>query len=139
MYSLPALPAPGLPVFTGYQAVRNEHFIMKEQNTHWSRDNMVVAFADNFGKMGQQFLEIDEFQKRNLTFKAAGGREVMRIVVERHSLRPTVYRGLDPNGREIWTLELKAHSFSATEYSMFPDPFVVFMHFTNLHRPHRQH
>lgn len=115
MSFLPALPAPGLPVFTSYQAIKCEHFIMKEGV---SRDSMTVCFADNFGNAGQQFLQI-EMQKHSLSFRG-NGMEVMRVGIERHSMSPTEYRGMGPDGRELWTLRVKTHSFSPNEYGMPP-------------------
>ncbi|KAF2187951.1 hypothetical protein K469DRAFT_704229 [Zopfia rhizophila CBS 207.26] len=111
------IPPPGLVVFPEYTALKQEALLMKETKKHWTRDNIIVSFKGPDSGIDQAFIEIDEVQKRTYVFKNVNtGQEIMRIVKEEHSLSPNVYHGMSAAGEEKWTLRLKRHSFSPTEY-----------------------
>lgn len=115
--TLHPLPPPGLTLFHGFTARQQEALIVKEQFKHFSRSNLLVAFKGPDGGPGQMFLEIDEVKRRRWAFKSATtGEVVMNLVKEKHCFHPHVYHGMAPDGTEMWTLVLKRHSFSGTEY-----------------------
>lgn len=113
--------SPSFSLFPNFCAQKPEHFIMKKTYAHWTRQNFSIHYAKPTGERSEhKFLEIDEVQSNQFSFKDVNGQQVMRIVKEDHLLKPCVYHGLDASGNERWTLVLKRHMLDGTEYSKVP-------------------
>lgn len=107
--NLTPIPAPGLVVFPGFTATKQERFIVK-QCSEWKTDNRFkVHFATPTNEPGAPFLEINELQRNKLiAFTTPDGNEVMRIQKEPHkwSGKDPEYHGITPHGQEAWYLKL---------------------------------
>lgn len=124
--SLIPLPPPGLVIFPGFTALRQESFHLKESYKHFTRSHTKVSFLAPNGKPGAPFLVIDEpkqekgkLREKTVSFQTVDGNVEVMSIAKNEGGKGSVYRGLDAAGMERWRFEVKRHSFSgkSTEYS----------------------
>ncbi|OAL47710.1 hypothetical protein IQ07DRAFT_589885 [Pyrenochaeta sp. DS3sAY3a] len=115
--NLPPLPQPGLPIFPGFMARKPETFLMKATDTWSTKSSSTIYFATPTGQIGTPFVQMKEQKSKNLSFLTMDGREVMRIVKQKHpwSGKGTEYHGMRGDGQEVWHLKLR-RGLTKTEY-----------------------
>jgi hypothetical protein len=117
--NLPPLPQPGLPIFPGFMARKPETFLMKATDTWSTKSSSTIYFATPTGQIGTPFVQMKEQKSKNMSFLTMDGREVMRIVKQKHpwSGKGTEYHGMRGDGQEVWHLKLR-RGLTKTEYGM---------------------
>ena len=127
--SLQPLPLPGLALFPNFTAQRQETFLMKAQDHLLGKAAQLISYCTPNGDAGAPFLQLKEETSNNVFFRTMDGKEMMRILVHRHSAfsHKTEYKGIrSEDGKEIWELELKTGwrvpSYSTSLPILFANP-----------------
>lgn len=87
----------------------------------WSdKASFLISFANPVGEAGTPFLELREDTRNNISFKTLDGKEVMRIVRQKHnwSGKGAEYHGMRGDGNEVWYLKLNRR-LKGTDYGVY--------------------
>ncbi|ORY18964.1 hypothetical protein BCR34DRAFT_595796 [Clohesyomyces aquaticus] len=117
--TLNPIPPPGLVLFPGFTAQKQEAFFTKQ--TLSGKLDIWIGSPDG---LRSEFLRMAKEKRKNFVFRnASNGAEVMRIVKETHFVHSNVYHVLAPDGTEKWSLKLN-RKWSGTEYEITLNPSV---------------